>query len=177
MVETWVRPNRRVLLLGMAAPAACALAGLLLAWTFSGQHPFFVITGAGLVVLGVVLLVALAWQLSRPRVARDAGHLLFYLRMGEPVRVPLGVVECFFVGQSPGLLPGAKHRDAETASLVVRLAERAREWSARDVNRSLGSWCEGYITIRGTWCERLDIELVEGLNRRLAEACENEVSS
>jgi hypothetical protein len=33
----------------------------------------------------------------------------------------------------------------------------------------LGKWCGSYITIRGTWCERLSVELVQRLNVRLAE--------
>lgn len=34
----------------------------------------------------------------------------------------------------------------------------------------LGQWCGGYITVRGTWCESITADLMQGLNRRLVEA-------
>jgi hypothetical protein len=79
------------------------------------------------------------------------------------------LVEAFFVGQGPAELPGGMARSQETANLVARLAQRATEWAQRDVKPALGRWCEGYVTIRGTWCEPLNTELVRRLNRRLAE--------
>ena len=60
-------------------------------------------------------------------------------------------------------------QQTETAAVVIRLAESASAWSHREVKPALGKWCEGYITIRGTWCERLDIAKVNRLNQRLAE--------
>jgi hypothetical protein len=56
------------------------------------------------------------------------------------------------------------------SQLRIRLAERATEWAQRDVKPALGAWCGGYITIHGTWCEPLDIDLVNQLNKRLAAA-------
>jgi hypothetical protein len=32
----------------------------------------------------------------------------------------------------------------------------------------MGSWCNHYVTIRGTWCEPLSVELAARLNARLA---------
>jgi len=53
--------------------------------------------------------------------------------------------------------------------VIVRLAEAAEEWKHRDVRPALGEWCEGYITIRGSWCERITPELMRRMNGRLAD--------
>jgi len=55
-------------------------------------------------------------------------------------------------------------------TVVMRLAESAHQWQYVDVNPKLGSWCDGYVTLRGTWCEPLSLEVVIRLNRRLADA-------
>ena len=47
--------------------------------------------------------------------------------------------------------------------------DAAHEWRRSETKPSLGHWCDGYITIRGTWCEPLSIELVNRLNTRLFE--------
>jgi hypothetical protein len=49
------------------------------------------------------------------------------------------------------------------------LAESATQWHQMPVRASLGEWCDGYITVRGMWCEPLTIKLVTDLNRRLAQ--------
>jgi len=66
-------------------------------------------------------------------------------------------------------LPGKRNQRTETQTIVIRIADKAVEWRQQDVKRQLGSWCDGYVTIRGTWCEPLNIEVVNRLNRRLAE--------
>jgi hypothetical protein len=91
------------------------------------------------------------------------------LRIGRPVRVPVDVVECFLLGQGPSLLPGANPA-AETANVIARLSEKSPEWSHVEVNRLLGSWCGGYVTIRGTFCEPLNVDVVNRLNAALAAA-------
>jgi hypothetical protein len=53
--------------------------------------------------------------------------------------------------------------------VVVRLAESATDWKHREVRPAFGQWCEGYITLRGAWCEPITREVMQGLNRRLAE--------
>jgi hypothetical protein len=40
------------------------------------------------------------------------------------------------------------------------------------VKPALGAWCDSYVTIRGTWCEPLNGELIRRLNRRLREVTE-----
>ena len=59
--------------------------------------------------------------------------------------------------------------DTETINLIARLSQRETDWAHRDVKRALGHWCDGYITIRGTWCEPLNSDVVRRLNRRLAD--------
>jgi hypothetical protein len=99
--------------------------------------------------------------------------LAVFLAGARPIRVPVDIVECFFLGQGPSLLPvpslGEGQSAPETATLIVRLAEAAGEWKHRDVRLRCGLWCESYITIRGTCCEKLDGQLVARLNQRLVE--------
>jgi len=108
------------------------------------------------------------------RLAYEAGYLLVNLgATGGPIRVPIDVVECFFLGQGPTLLPRPfLTHDAidETSTIIVRLAESASEWKHLDVKAALGLWCDGYITIRGTWCEPITVDLVRRLNHHLVDA-------
>jgi hypothetical protein len=119
---------------------------------------------AGLSAAAFTICIALARQ---PRLAYSDGRLLVYLRRLGPLAVPIDLVEAFLLGQGPSWLAGKKHGRTETTTLVIRLADRAVDWSHRDVDPVLGSWCDGYITIRGTWCEPLTLELVNRLNLRL----------
>ncbi|MCI0335247.1 MAG: hypothetical protein L0228_18715, partial [Planctomycetes bacterium] len=79
------------------------------------------------------------------------------------------VVESFFVGQGPATLPGGIASRQQTANLVARLSQRDTEWARQQVKPALGNWCNGYVTIRGTWCEPLSPELIRWLNRRLKD--------
>lgn len=171
MPETWLRTNRRAILFGLAMPAALALVGACIATGFGLRTPptWAVWLGWALVGVGCFLMLGLVAELRRPRLAYDNGQLLVNLQSGVPIRVPVDVVECFFFGQAPSMLPGRKHEHTEASTVVVRLAEAAKEWEHREVNPSLGSWCASYITIRGTWCEPLNLQLVNQLNARLAE--------
>ena len=54
-------------------------------------------------------------------------------------------------------------------NVIVRLAESASDWKHRDVRPAIGHWCEGYITLRGSWCEPITPALMKRLNHRLAE--------
>jgi hypothetical protein len=120
-------------------------------------------------VVGVLLVVIVASQLSRPRVGYAAGHVLFYLRTGEPIAVPVHVVEAFFLGQGPAYLPGMPEDSQETVNLVARMSQKEEQWQRLEVKQALGKWCEGYVSIRGTWCEPLNNEVIRRLNRRLSE--------
>jgi len=169
--EVWLRTNSRALWFGMLPPAIIALVGLLMVTGLPDRMPAPWVRALGLVLLsvGTVMVVLLLVQLRRPRLAYRDGELLVWLTQGAPVRVPIETVECFLLGQTPSLLPGKKHENTEAASLVIRLAEAASEWHHQEVKPQLGAWCSGYVTIRGTWCEPLDVTLVNRLNQRLAE--------
>jgi hypothetical protein len=104
---------------------------------------------------------------SAPR-GHDDGDVLVYAGPAEPLRVPVDAVECFFLGQAGGMIPNAQGGEAEVRTVIIRLAEAATEWHHRDVKAAFAHWCEGYITIRGTWCEPITPELLRRLNGRLA---------
>ena len=56
-----------------------------------------------------------------------------------------------------------------TANVVIRLADAARQWHDGELPPALGKWSEGYIVLRGTWCEPIGHERLNEINRRLAE--------
>lgn len=170
----WLRANRRALL-GAAAPAL--LAALVGAWLgqILGPNSVPAVVGgtawiwAGWIVAltATVVLAFLLWQATRPRLAYADGSLLVYLRAGKPIAVPIDVVECFLLGQGATLLEDGRF-PSRTVTLLVRLAEKRTEWAHLEVHRLLGAWCGGQITIRGTWCEPLTLDVVNQLNERLA---------
>jgi hypothetical protein len=126
---------------------------------------------AATVGLIAVLVGASVWvRAARPRIWRKDGEVLFRLRTDQPIAVPLAIVEAFFLGQGPANLPGGTSPQFESVNLVARLSERATQWRSQNVDPRLGAWCDGYITVRGTYCEPLNIDLVHRLNRLLAEA-------
>jgi hypothetical protein len=158
--EVWLRCNRRVpaaLAFLFALVLAASLIALLVGTSETG---FWLSLAAGGASLAGMIRVFI--RARRPRLAYANGMLAVYLAGAKPLAVPIDLVECFFMGQGPSLLPGALFgtpgRRFETANVIVR-----------DVNPWLGAWCEVYITIRGTCCEPLHGELVAGLNRRLVE--------
>src|SRR5690349_19202791 len=113
MTEAWLKTNRRALLLGMAVPAvilAIAVGGLV--WTIaSGKHwlwqlPFVVVGIVPLWMMGELL-----YALSRPRVGYEAGELLVFLEPTRPTRLPIEIVEVFFLGQGPSELPKLKGKE------------------------------------------------------------------
>jgi len=170
-VEVWLRTNARAIWFGMVMPGLFALIGLAMAIGLPGRPPaaWVRVIGAILAVAGGIVVLLLLLQLRKPRLAFAQGHLLVTLRSGPPIRVPIQVVECFWLGQSESMLPTRRHANTETAAVVVRIADAAAEWHHQDVKPQLGKWCEGYITIRGTWCEPLNIGVVNRLNQRLSE--------
>jgi hypothetical protein len=95
---------------------------------------------------------------------------LFYLRSGPPFRVPLEYVEGFLMGQGASFLRPGEPGASQVSTVVIRLADRATDFAQRDVKPALGSWCNHYVTIRGTWCEPLSLAVVNRLNSQLADA-------
>lgn len=171
MPEIWLRPNRRALWLGMILPLVVTMLGAGgAAYAFaSGLAPGWWIAGAVIAALGIFLIASLAYSTSLPRLAYESGELLVFLAGRNPVRVPIEVVEVFFVGQGASNLPKLLGREPETANVIVRLAESTPEWKHRDVDPRFAHWCEGYITLRGAWCEPINNEALRRLNKRLVE--------
>ena len=139
-IMSYLRPNHW---LGMVGFAVC---GLILVFSF-------------------VMIMGLACMAFLPRVAISPEHLLVYLQGYQPYRVPLDAVECFFQGQGDSTL---KASQTKSTNVVVRLAERATDWHMRSVKKSLGEWNDGYIIIRGTWCEPISETKLRHLNSELA---------
>ena len=171
MTEVWLRGNRRIIYTAAVVPLVMALVGVafLAAADESSLGAIAGWTGLGMTLLGGVVLGILLMLARQPRLAYRDGHLLVYLRPTGPIRVPIEIVEAFLAGQGPTSLPGTSCKGAETVTIVIRLADRAVEWSHLAVHPVLGSWCDGYITLRGTWCEPLTVDAVMRLNERLSE--------
>ena len=171
MPEVLLRTNRRALAMGMILPGLILLgsaAGLIWATT-TGQHWALSLAFASGTTLALWMLGELVYAAWQPRLAATAGELLVFLEPTRPTKVPIEIVECFFLGQGPSELPRLKGREPETQNVIVRLAESAVEWKHRDVKPAFGHWCEGYITLRGSWCEPITPAIMQRLNRRLAE--------
>lgn len=171
MAEVWLKTNRRALALGMVLPGMLLmLCGSALIWTLVTQQHWLVqfvlllLASAPLWMMG-----ELVYALMRPRIGYEAGKLLVFLEPVSPTQVPIEIVEVMFLGQGPSELPKLKGREPETQNVIIRLAESASDWKHRDVRPAIGHWCEGYITIRGAWCERITPELMRRLNHRLVE--------
>lgn len=172
MPECWLSPNRRPLYLSLAVAGVILLVGVLLCarGARNGDFDIFSMGGAVALTFGA-LITAIAVRAARlPRVAYDEGEILFYLRSLAPLRVPADAVECFFLGQGPAHPAAPDEPVAKAANVIARIAESAPQWHAVEVRDDLAKWCDGYITIRGMWCEPLSHERVNELNRRLAEA-------
>lgn len=167
MTETWLQPNRRILALAMLPVGVLGAVGWLL--LRSEVVPGATWIGGGCVATAGLLLAGLLRQFFQPRIAYRDGRVLFFLRAGGPISVPLPVVEAFFQGESLAHLPGESRHHAKSVNLIARLSQRATEWHQRDVKTALGCWEEGYVTVRGTWCEPITGEVIRRLNRRLGE--------
>ena len=167
MPEVWLRSNRRVIVLGLI-PVGLLCAISLLLFT---QATNSVLAGIALAVaaLSVVLIAILVKYLTSPRVAYADGNVLFYLRAGAPIAVPVHVVEAFFLGQGPAHLPLVSNEGQVAVNLVARLSQKEPQWAQIEVKPALGRWCEGYVSIRGSWCEPLTGDVIRRLNRRLGE--------
>jgi hypothetical protein len=177
MRETWLQTNRRALWIGTVPPLVFMALGTWLAWGFTSpgaDWPRWL--GTTMIIVGGALVATLLAQLHRPRIVYDDGQVLFHLRNGPPIAVPVELVEAFFLGQGPLMLPGPPKQGDATVNLVARISQRDPTYAEREVKPALGRWSESYITIRGTWCEPLDGELIRRVNHRLREATEERAS-
>jgi hypothetical protein len=166
--ETWIAPNHRIIGLALMLPATLFLAGTV-TYITSGTRSWQSTAGILMMAVSAALIALLVRAQLRPRVAYRTGRVEFYLRGGQPLAVPIEHVEAFFLGQDSTSLSDKLKVPMETMTLVARLSRRAEEWSHVAVKPALGRWCDGYVTIRGMWCEPLTPQLIEWLNRRLYE--------
>jgi hypothetical protein len=171
IVEIWLRTNTRAVLLGTILPLIVGALGLVLCLGVPGREPatWMRAVGTSMIVVAAITVALLLLQLRQPRLAYSNGQLLVWLRSGAPICVPIAAVECFWLGHGASLLPGKRNERTETQTIIMRIADKAVDWRQQDVKAQLGAWCDGYVTIRGTWCEPLNIDVVNRLNRRLAE--------
>lgn len=171
--SVWLRPNRRFLWLASIYPLILFGLGLVLLTGVIGGSPVWQVAGSVIAVPSGAMLLTLAWLMSKSRLTFDRVHRVLCIDTLDPfhvIKVPIDVVEGFLLGQSPSFLPGKRFSRAETSTVVIKLAERAQEWERREVRRQWGTWCGHYVTIRGTWCEPLNVPLIMQLNAALAEA-------
>ncbi|HZZ29825.1 MAG TPA: hypothetical protein VFE46_17650 [Pirellulales bacterium] len=170
-MEIWLHANRRVLLLGMILPVVLIAVGLIPVFALATETGAWLrIVGWITVAVGTLLLGNIFVQWKLPRLAYADGQLHIYLRTGRPIVIPVEYVECFFWGSGAGQLPGPDGREIPVRNLVLRVAERAKDFQHREVKAMLGRWDDGYVTIHGAWCEPLTLDVVQRLNARLAQA-------
>ena len=180
MREVWLASNRRALLIAMLPAWLLLSSGMSVSVWLAIRASGGVVTwlAAGVACLTFLWGVWLLVVLRHPRLAYQQGELLVFLTATGPFRVPVELVECFFLGQGPShLAPGKDEPTA--ANVIVRLAESSHPWKEIHVQANLGKWSDGYITIRGAWCEPIDATLVKKMNHRLAEvhrAAKNEAA-
>lgn len=165
----WLRANGRPA--GLIAGLAIAGGLVLVVFTRPWSRPVDSapwLGGAGLLAVGAGLALATL----RPRLVLDRESLRVHLAPGRIERVPLDVVECFFLGSR--LEPPPPGDDSTGGSrvrtLVMRIAERSVDHAARPTLPLWGAWSEGSVTFDGRWCEPLSVDLVRRLNRDLATA-------
>ncbi len=172
IMETWLKPNRRALLAGAVVPGIILALGVAVALRpWPGESPWIGrVTGGILILMSTTVLIGLSMHIVRPRIGHRRGQLYFLLRSRQAIAVPVDVVEGFFLATVPTGLPSAVSRGPNSIAVVARLAEKANTWAQRDVHPWLARWQEGYITIRGTWCEPLNTDVIRRLNQRLMEA-------
>lgn len=169
--EIWLRGNPRPMRFAIGAAVFVEAAGCVIIALALVNHwgvPMFVLGGV-LSVVASLLMIGAVFQMNLPRLAREGNELLVFLGM-TPERVPLSAVECFFLGQGPSMLPDLNGRESETTNVIVRLAESAVDLKHKDVDAKYAHWCEGYITLRGAWCETITKDRMIALNRQLSEA-------
>lgn len=170
--EVWLKGNPRPMMIALITAAIFEGFGYAaVALAISYNWGTMAIAAGGIVAaLATLLMIGAVIMLTIPRLARDGNELLVYLGSLTPERVPLSSVECFFLGQGPSMLPDLGGRESETTNVIVRLAESALDLKHRDVDAKYAHWCEGYITLRGAWCETITKDGMAALNRKLIEA-------
>ena len=175
--DVWLRGNMRPVL-GLAAVVALIGAAVTAGSYFAGGPTVgrWIVSVYWIVAAGLV--AALAAAAMRPRLvhrvdSKSANVLEVRLAPGAAHAVPLDAIECFFMGSQRLEPEGAVAYDQPThrvGTLVMRVAERAKEWQARPTFAPWGTWQDGAIVFDGRWCEPLSVELARRLSGKLVDA-------
>jgi hypothetical protein len=171
--EIWLRGNRRALVVGSVLPAVFGVIGFIGAMDLLSLDLSLPmrLAAAILTILSALVALTMANQARLPRLAHADGQLLVFTGPSRPDRVPVDVVEVFFGGQDGTdvhvHVPGHK---VESRNVVVRLAERHKQWHQRKMRSAFGRWQDGYIVLNGAWCEPITVDLISAMNHKLVEA-------
>ena len=172
--EIWLRGNLRPVA-WLAAVASVVAGGLVVAASLrSLSLPSFLLVAAPFCGMAAGIVGTLAAAAARPRLERVGGCLRVRLSPTAVEDVPLDAVECFFQGSNPidrsGEPTCGDHAVFRVNTLVMRLAERAADFSKRATFTPWGTWDDGYVVFDGRWCEPLSTDLARQLSRQLVEA-------
>jgi hypothetical protein len=171
--EIWLRGNLRPVVWLAASAAVLAASLIALAAIGGASRPWWLIVAACCGIAGFFVGM-LAFAAARPRLQRVGGCLRIRLSPTAAADVPLDAVECFFQGSNPIARSGeptcGDHAAFRVNTLVMRLAERAADYSKRETFTPWGTWDDGYVVFDGRWCEPLSAELAKQLGRRLVDA-------
>ena len=171
--EIWLRGNLRPVA-WLAAVAAVVEAVLVAAVVFRAPSLASSLLAAALCVVIGGIIAALASVAARPRLERVGDCLRIRLSPTTAEDVPLDAIECFFQGSNPIARSGeptcGDHAAFRVNTLVMRLAERAADFSKRTTFTPWGTWDDGYVVFDGRWCEPLSPELARQIGRRLVDA-------
>jgi hypothetical protein len=148
--------------------ALAGLSGMAMAQTY-GLGTWMRVLGLATTIVSLLLALPIAYQMTVPRLAYQGGELLVYLQSAQPLRIPIDVVELFFLGHGTSLLPDQGEQPSKSRTVIIRLAEAATQWHDLPIQSAFGESRESYIILRGTWCEPLTVDVLKRLNRRLAE--------
>jgi hypothetical protein len=172
--DIWLRGNLRPVA-WLAALSAVTAFGLFAALALAGPASaaaWLAVAALGLVMAAVVGMLTFA--AARPRLVRLGDRLRVRLSPTAVHDVPLDMVECFFQGSNPIARTGeptcGDHAAFRVNTLVMRLAERAADFSRRPTFTPWGTWDDGYVVFDGRWCEPLSAELARRLSRELLDA-------
>lgn len=170
----WLRGNLRPVA-WLALVAAVVAGGLIVALALSASSlPSFLLVAVPFCGMAAGIVGVLAYAAARPRLERVGGCLRVRLSPTTVEDVPLDAVECFFQGSNPINRSGeptcGDHAAFRVNTLVMRLAERAADFSKRATFTPWGTWDDGYVVFDGRWCEPLSADLARRLSRQLVDA-------
>lgn len=138
--------------------------------------PLAIVSGAVAVALAI-----LAWEVAQPRIQHRGVFLVVHLSPFRYERIPLNIVECFFLGSNPLDAQGATTESDDppyrVGTVVIRLAERAIEYRTGVMFSLWGVWQDSSIVLDGRWCEPLSRNLLKDLASRLVDAKHDVIES